>query len=117
MSKTDLSDACMHIWIEAADVPKLTFSVSPLPSDPKPLIGFHLSLPTGHNIENNAYFCAASKTVADFANSGSLYPLYPLEQRAQTVPKFEDSAADGIIAPADNAAPEASFASLSEKDW
>jgi hypothetical protein len=47
MAKGDLSNAYMRIWLRIAAPPKLAFVVPPHPIDPKPLIGFHLSLPMG----------------------------------------------------------------------
>jgi hypothetical protein len=45
MAKVDLSDAYMRIRLHLAGLPKLAFVVPPHPSDPEPIIGFHLSLP------------------------------------------------------------------------
>ena len=47
MSKTDLADAYMRVWVKIDDVPKLAFAIPPAPGDQEQLIGFHLSLPRG----------------------------------------------------------------------
>ena len=38
MAKTDLSDAYMRVWLNIVDVQKLTFAITPIPSDTKPLM-------------------------------------------------------------------------------
>ena len=48
MSKVDLSDAYMRVWIRLTDIPKLAFVIPPLSGDVQALIGFHLSLPMGY---------------------------------------------------------------------
>jgi hypothetical protein len=83
MAKVDLSDAYMRIWLDIADLPKLAFVVPPHPSDPEPLIGFHLSLPMGY-IESAPFFCASTETAADLINHSwglaDLAPAHPLER-------------------------------------
>ena len=58
----------MGVWVEATDVPKFNLTIPTLASNKEPLIGFHLRLPMVY-IESAAYFCAASETVANFANT------------------------------------------------
>ena len=83
MAKVDLSDAYMRIRLNLADLPKLAFVVPPHPSDPEPIIGFHLSLPMGF-IESAPFFCASTETAADLINHSwglaDLAPAHPLEQ-------------------------------------
>jgi hypothetical protein len=83
MAKVDLSDAYMRIWLRLADLPKLAFVVPPHPSNPEPLVGFHLSLPMGF-VESALYFCASTETAADlishFWGLADLAPAHPLEQ-------------------------------------
>ena len=111
LSKTNLSDAYMQVWVQATDVPKIAFSIPPLVSDKEPLIGFHLSLPLGY-VESAAYFCAASETVANFANAKGTYPPHPLEHKALTLPWLLDLAADKIVTPKEEATLAAHFAIL-----
>ncbi len=89
MAKVDLSDAYMRVWLRIVDLPKLAFVFPPHPSDPEPLIGFHLSLPMGF-VESAPYFCASTKTVADLINNSwrlaDLAPPHPLERFTAPVP-------------------------------
>jgi hypothetical protein len=82
MAKVDLSDAYMRIWLQISDLPKLAFVVPPHPSDPKPLIGFHLSLPMRY-IESTPFFCTTTETAADLIyhswKFSSLALAHPLE--------------------------------------
>jgi hypothetical protein len=83
MAKVDLSDAYRRIWLRLADLPKLAFVVPPHPSDPEPLIGFHLSLPMGF-VESTPYFCSSTETAADLVNHSwgiaDQAPAHPLER-------------------------------------
>ena len=47
MSKTDLSDAYMRVWIRIKDVPKLAFIIPLPPNDLDVLVGFSPQLPHG----------------------------------------------------------------------
>ena len=84
MSKVDMSDAYMRVWIRLEDVPKLAFVVPPHVDDAEPLIGFHLSLPMGY-VESAQYFCATIETVADMVNgdwaSAETAPSSPTRRR------------------------------------
>ena len=96
MAKTDLSDAYMRVWIKLKDVPKLAFAIPPIPTNPEPLIGFHLSLPMGY-IESAPYFCAASKTVADLPNHREDRDApHRLETLANTKPPADDPSDGGV---------------------
>ena len=113
MAKTDLSDAYMRVWLNIIDVPKLAFEIPPIPSDPEPLIGFHLSLPMGY-LESATYFCAVSKTVADLANQKrDIRQLHPLEEMARTRPPDSDPSAAGILSPEEEEELQAHFDTLS----
>ena len=68
LSKIDMSDAYMRVWVRPEDVLKLAFVVPPHADDTETLIGFHLSLPMGY-VESAQYFCTTTETVADLANS------------------------------------------------
>ena len=67
MSKVDLSDAYMRVWVRLEDVPTLTFVVLWHPCDTEPLIGMHLSLPMGY-VESVPAFCCETEMVTDLAN-------------------------------------------------
>jgi hypothetical protein len=83
MAKIDLSDAYMGIWLRLQDLPKLAFVIPPHPSDPEPLIGFHLSLPMGF-VESAPFFSASTETAADLINNSwpmaNLAPAHMLER-------------------------------------
>ena len=97
MSKTDLSDAYMQVWLDIVDAPKLVFAIPPIPSDSKPLIGFHLSLPMGY-LESATYLCAVSETVADLTNlKFEVCNVHSLERLAQTKPPSTDPSTAVIL--------------------
>ena len=87
MSKVDMSDAYMRVWIRPEDVPKLAFVVPPHADDAEPLIGFHLSLPMGY-VELAHYFCVTTETVADLVNgdwaAANTAPPHPLDSDAES---------------------------------
>jgi hypothetical protein len=68
MAKVHLPDAYMRMWLRLAGLPKLAFVVPPHPSDPEPLIGFHVSLLMGL-VEFAPYFCSYTETAADLINN------------------------------------------------
>jgi len=113
MAKTDLSDAYMRVWVNILDVPKLAFAIPQIPSDPEPLIGFHLSPPMGY-IESVQYFCAVSETVSDFTNNGNALTAHPLEDIAQTTPDVDDPSATGVLADNEEKELETYFNSLTD---
>ena len=97
MSKTDLSDAYMRVWINIPDVAKLAFAIPPAPGDTEPLIGFHLSCPMGY-VESAPFFCATTETVADFANNDEPRTQpHKLEKLAESEPSDDDPAHAGIL--------------------
>jgi hypothetical protein len=83
MAKVNLSDAYMCIRLNLANLPKLASVMPPHPSNPEPIVGFHLSLPMGF-IEPAPFFCASTETAADLINHSwglaDLAPAHPLEQ-------------------------------------
>ena len=48
LTKVDLSDAYMRVWIYTEDAPLRTFVVPLHPSNPEPLIRYHLYPPMGY---------------------------------------------------------------------
>ena len=104
MSKTDLADAYMRVWVKIDDVPKLAFAIPPAPGDQEQLIGFHLSLSMGY-IESAPFFCAASETAADFANhSKQRTTPHKLETLANIKPAKTDEAFTGVLSAKEEAA-------------
>lgn len=74
--KVDVSDGSYQIWVAADDIPKLGVMVPTLPRE-EPLVASPLAQPMGW-VESPPTFCAATKTVADLANSALAgIPLHP----------------------------------------
>ena len=97
MSKRDLSNAYMCVWIHIEDFPKLTFVIPPTPNDPDVLIGFHFSCPMGY-VKNAPLFCATTETIADFAdhNNPRTAP-HPLDALANSWPPLSDPVVTGLL--------------------
>ena len=64
LSKVDLTDAHMRIWVSLEDIPLVAFLVPKATPDEEQLVGFHLSIPMGY-VESAAFFCATTKTVKE----------------------------------------------------
>ena len=97
MSKTDLSDAYMRVWIRIEDVPKLAFVIPEAPGDRDVLVGFHLSCPMGY-VESAPLFCATTETIADLANNDVKFTHpHPLDHIADTPPPPDDTAHLGLL--------------------
>ena len=100
LSKVNLLDAYMHVWVQPEHLLALAFVVSPLRGNTEPLISFHLSLPMGY-MESAPAFCCATKMVVDLANiiSGKHHTALPhnLECIAASRPPSRDKAASGIL--------------------
>jgi hypothetical protein len=76
MAKVDLADGFYRLWLAS---PKLGV-VFPAHDDEEPLVALPLTLPMGW-VTTPPYFCAATETVADLANSilnNIDQPLHPL---------------------------------------
>ena len=59
LSKVDLADAYMRLWVRMEEVPSIAFPIpKKTPSDTQ-LVGFHLSLSMGYN-GSAPYFCMAT---------------------------------------------------------
>ena len=116
MSKTDLADAYMRVWIKIDDVPKLSVAIPPAMGDDEQLIGFHLSLPMGY-IESTPFFCAASETVADFANHSERRTTpHTLEALAATKPAKIHTACAGVLSDLEETALEHHLRQYSTKE-
>ena len=77
LSKVDLADAYMRLWVRVEDVPSLAFLISNKTPINTQLVGFHASLPMRY-INSALYFFMAAETVANLANES-------ISQREQAV--------------------------------
>ena len=103
MSKTDLADAYMRVWIRIQDVPKLAFIIPLAPGNPNVLVGFHLSFPMGY-LESAPLFCATTKTISGFANNDTpRVSLHPLDLLADCALAPQNPAAAGVLSPSQEA--------------
>ena len=67
LSKVDLADTYMRLWVRMEDVLSVAFIIlNKTPSNTQ-LVGSHLLLPMGY-IDSAPYFFMATETVADLAN-------------------------------------------------
>jgi hypothetical protein len=66
ISKTDLADAFMRVWVWAPSIPVLGALLPQLPGE-DPLIAFPMILPMGW-VDSPQYLCAISETIADITN-------------------------------------------------
>ena len=67
MSKMDLSNTYMRVWIRTEDLLRIAFVVYLHPPDQETLIRFYLSLPIGY-VDSTPYFCCLSETVVNLDN-------------------------------------------------
>jgi hypothetical protein len=86
LSKIDIAVGFYQVWLKAANIPKLAV-LFPSRPDEETLIGLPLTLPMGWK-ELPPLFYAATKTVADLANSaikqGTKFGPHRLDQMAET---------------------------------
>ena len=66
ISKTDVADAFMRIWIQSSTIPILG-AVIPQMDGEEPLVAFPMILPMGR-VDSPRYLCAITETVADLTN-------------------------------------------------
>ena len=66
MSKTDVADAFMQIWIELHSIPILA-ALLPTSIDETPLVAFPMVLPMGW-VNSPNYLCAITETICDITN-------------------------------------------------
>jgi hypothetical protein len=102
MLKIDLSDGFYRIPVRPEDVQKLGVAFPTKPGEPY-LVAFPCSLPMGWT-ESPPWFCAATETIVDLANSycGTRWdpPQHPLERLASSAPAEEPSDRHVITVPA-----------------
>jgi len=67
LSKINIADGFYRIWLKASDVPKLGVLLSSREGE-EALAGLPLTLPMGWK-ESPPWFCAATETIADLANT------------------------------------------------
>ena len=87
LSKLDLADAYMRLWVRMEDVPSTAFFIPNKTPSNTQLVGFHISVPMGY-IDSAPYFFMATETVADLAKN-SIYQRgqagkHPLELAAES---------------------------------
>ena len=68
LSKVDMDDAYMRLWVRMEDVPSLAFLI--LKNNPSylQLVGFYLFLPMGC-VDRAPYFFLATETLSDLTNN------------------------------------------------
>ena len=64
LSKADLADAYMLIWVRLEEIPSVAFLVLKTTLDEEQLVGCHLLIPMGY-VKSAAFFCATTETVKD----------------------------------------------------
>ena len=86
LSKVDLVDAYMRIWVRLEDIPLVASLVPKATPDEEHLLGFHLAIPTGY-VESAAFFCATTKIfkdrVLDTLSTRLTLPPHHLENLAE----------------------------------
>jgi hypothetical protein len=84
-SKTDLKDGFYRLWLSDSGMANLGVAF-PVYEGEEPMVAFPLVLPMGW-LESPPWFCAATETVADIANSipaNHDLPPHPMEDLADT---------------------------------
>jgi hypothetical protein len=87
IGKVDLADGFYRVWLSLGAIPKLAVAL-PVYKEEEPMVALPLTLPIGW-MDSVPYFCSATETVANIANSKPTYvhlPPHPLEQLANTLP-------------------------------
>ena len=67
LSKLDLAEVYMRLWVRMEDVPSVTFLTRKKNPNDQQLVGFHLSLPMGY-VNSAPYFCMDTDTVGALVN-------------------------------------------------
>ena len=67
LSKVDLADAYMRLWVRTEDVPSVAFLIPKKNTRDTQMVGLHLLLPMGY-IVSAPCFCMATDTVIGIAN-------------------------------------------------
>ena len=96
LSKVDLADAYMRLWVRMEDVPSAAFFIPNKTPSNTQLVGFHISVPMGY-IDSAPYFCMAMETVGKISNEA----IYQKEQagKHEFYLEAEARAADDAGAP------------------
>jgi hypothetical protein len=96
LCKVDIADGFYRVWLLPSDIPKLGVAF-PKADGEEQLIGFPLALPMGW-VNSPRYFCAATETVADIANTKlwrqTSYPIHRLDAVSESHPLSADPVAD-----------------------
>jgi hypothetical protein len=86
----DLANGFYQVWLSVGVIPKLVVAL-PMYDNEEPMVALPLTLPMGW-MDSVRYFCSATKTVANIANSKLMnvhMPLHPLKKLANTKPPDE----------------------------
>ena len=78
LSKFNLSDMYMRVWVRPEDAPRLDLIIPPHPSNTHTLIGFHLSLPMGYT-DCAPYFSVPARPppISPTTSGGPVHPHLP----------------------------------------
>jgi hypothetical protein len=88
MCEIDLKDGFCRVWLEETGTPNLAV-VFPTYEGEEPMVAFPLVLPMGWE-DSPPWFCAATETVADLANTAPSdhdLPQHPMERLSETPPE------------------------------
>ena len=67
LSKVDLADAYMRLWVRMEDVPSTAFLIPKKTPSNTQLVGFHISVPMRY-IGSAPCYCMVMETLADLSN-------------------------------------------------
>jgi hypothetical protein len=99
MCKVDIADGFYRLHLAPGDIPALGVAFPPAP-DGTPLVAFPLTCPMGW-VASPPWFCAATETGADLANSllaaDYVPPPHRLDVSGDTAPVEPDSASCPIV--------------------
>lgn len=116
LNKTDLSDGFYRVCLNPDDIPKLGVIYPSRPGQDEALVALPLVLPMGW-AESPPYFCAATETVADVANTRLQDPTYTpaehkLDEMASSIQVDEPAPAQPLHSPSAVPLPRVSDPSL-----
>ena len=86
ISKVDLADEYMRLWVRMEDVPSVAFIIQKKNPSDLQLVEFHISLPMGY-VDSAPYFYMATEVLTDLANKATpqrdVASEHPLERAAE----------------------------------
>ena len=100
LSKVDLADVYMRLWVRVGDVLSVTSLITnKTPSDTQ-LVGLHLSLPMVY-INSAPYFCMEMETMANLANKAISQKYHagkhPFELASESIAADDDGAPEAQV--------------------